>query len=409
MPTDRFIARQPILNAKLEVVAYELLFRSDLDNYCKNADSAQASSVVINDSMLIFDLLHLTDGKGAFINMSREGLIAEHARLLPSELATIEILETVEPDGVVLDAVTRLKEAGYRIALDDFRDSPAMQPLIDLADYIKIDVLATPRVELAATIARLRRPELVFLAEKVETKEDFAFTADLGCTLFQGYFFAKPTIVSGKDVPGFRLSYMELLRVINREPFDMDAIEEILRRDVSISYKFLRYINSAAMGLRGHVSTIRETLVLLGQRNIRALASVWALAGLGQHQPEALLLMSVTRARFCDGLANAAGQPQRQNEVFLFGLLSLIDVIVGRPMAELIAELPVTDDVVDALVLHKGPLEPLLGCVQAYEKGDWASVSAFATLIGVDSAAISQIYLDAIPSDVQVALHASRG
>jgi c-di-GMP-related signal transduction protein len=409
MSIDRYIARQPILNAKLAVVAYELLFRSDLDNYCKNVDSAQASSTVISDSLLLFDLPRLTDKKGAFINMSREGLIAEHARLLPNDLATIEVLESVEPDDIVIGALRQLKEDGYRIALDDFRDSPAMAPLVELADCLKLDILATPREELKDTVGKYRRPGLEFLAEKVETKEEFRFAVDLGCTLFQGYFFAKPVVLSGKDVSGFKLSYMELLRAINHEPFTMDTVEDILMRDVSIAYRFLRYINSAAVGLRGHVTSIRETLVLLGQRNIRALASVWALAGLGQNQPEALLLMSVTRARFCDGLAMAAGQPHRRSEVFLLGLLSLIDVIVGRPMAELIDGLPVTEDVHDALVAHRGPLRPLLDCILAYEQGNWASVSALASVIGVSPEAIPQIYLDAIPADIQMAMGAAAG
>ena len=404
MAEERFIARQPIFNTKTEVVAYELLFRSDLDNYCKAADLAQASSSVISDSVLLFDLDRLTDGKGAFVNLAREGLLGEHARLLPSNLATIEILETVEPDEAIIEACRQLKASGYRLALDDFTDSPAMQPLVDLADIIKVDLLATPRTQLPALIARLSRPGLRFLAEKVETREEFEHAVKLGFTMFQGYFFAKPVIVSGKAVPGFKGAYLELLKEINQDPFHIDRLEEILKRDVSIVYKFLRYVNSAALGLRGKVTSIRETLILLGQRNIRTLASVWALAGLGQDRPEALLLISVTRARFCEGLAGAAGQSHRQPEAFLLGILSLIDAIMGRPMASVIDDLPVSDDVRLALVEQRGPLQPMMACALAYEQGDWDVVFELARVMGVDPSVVPQLYLDAIPADVRMAV-----
>lgn len=401
MPEERFIARQPIFNKKLDIVAYELLFRSDLDNYCKAVDVAQASSSVISDSVLLFDLARLTDGKGAFVNIAREGLINEHARVLPIDMATLEILETVEPDDEVVAACRQLKEAGYRIALDDFTNGPAMLPLIALADVVKIDVLSTPRDTLAPMVGSLARPGLQFLAEKVETREDFEHVASLGFELFQGYFFAKPVILSGKGVPGFKAAYLDLLNEINLNPFDINRVEAILKTDVSMSYKLLRYVNSAAVGLRGTVSSIRETLLLLGQRKVRALASVWALAGLGQDQPEALLLVSVTRARFCEGLAAAAGQPNRQPEAFLLGMLSLIDAIMGRPMATLLDDLPITADVRLALAEQKGPLHPLMACVLAYEQGDWESVSAWAEKLRVDASVITRLYLDAIPADLQ--------
>jgi EAL and modified HD-GYP domain-containing signal transduction protein len=405
MSEERFIARQPIFDTTLGIVAYELLFRSDLDNYCKAVSLAQASSSVISDSVLLFDLARLTDGKGAFINIAREGLLNDHARILPCELATIELLETIEPDDDVIDACRQLKKAGYRIALDDFTDSPAMRPLIALADVIKVDLLATPKARLAPLVRRLRRPGLEFLAEKVETREEFDHATRVGFTLFQGYFFAKPVILSGKSVPGFKAAYLDLLKEINKHPFDINRVEDILKRDVSLSYKFLRYVNSAALGLRGRVTSIRETLLLLGQRNVRALASVWALAGLGKDQPEALLLVSVTRARFCEGLATAIGQPRWQSEAFLLGMLSLIDAIMGQPMATVLDDLPISDDVRLALVEQTGPLHPMMACVLAYEQGDWNAVSTWASQQRVDEAVISQLYLDAIPTDLQQVVH----
>lgn len=407
MAIERYLARQPIFDARLEVVAYELLFRSDLDNYCKAVDPDLASSTVISDSVLLFDLAQLTGGKGAFVNMSRGGLLADHARLLPKELATIEILETTELDDEVVDACRQLSGAGYRLALDDFTDPPGAQPMIDLASCIKIDVLETPPDRVASLAARLRRPGLKLLAEKVETREEFERTVELGFDLFQGFFFERPVIVSAKDVPGFKTTYLQLLREINREPYDINRVEAILKHDVSISYKFLRYINSAAVGLRNRVSSIRETLLLLGVRQSRALASLWTLAGLGQDQPEALLTASITRARLCEAIAPMAGLARRDSELFLTGMLSLIDVIVGRPMETLIAELPVSEDVRGALVEQRGELYPVLDFVMAYERGNWDRVSELAGQLRIDEVAIPEIYLKIVTEGSAVGAEAA--
>ncbi len=406
MSEERFIARQPIFDTALHVVAYELLFRSDLDNYCKLLDTTQASSTVISDSVLLFDLAKLTDGRSAFVNIGRDGLLNEHVRLLPSDAVTVEVLESVVPDEPVIDACRALKDAGYRLALDDFIDSPGMRPLIDLADVIKVDLRSTPE-PVADLVARLSRPGLQWLAEKVETREEFQLASAAGCTLFQGYFFARPVVMAGKDVPGFKATYLELLRDINREPYDINLLEQVLKRDVSIAYKFLRYINSAAVGLRNHVSSIRETLLLLGQRNIRMLASIWALAGMGQDRPEALLVLSLTRARFCEGLAGLAGMEHRQAELFLVGMLSVVDAIMGRPMASIVAELPLSEEARLALVEHQGPLQPVMDCTLAYEQGDWDRAQTLALALGVPPAKVPDLYLESLPVDV-AALMGSR-
>jgi EAL and modified HD-GYP domain-containing signal transduction protein len=399
MPVERFLARQPIFDTALRVVAYELLFRSDLDNYCKAVDTTQASSSVISHSALLFDLPHLTGGHRAFVNIGREGLLADHVRVLPPAMTTVEILEHVVADDAVVDACLALKADGYRIALDDYVEGPDSAPLLALADCIKVDVLATPPDRVAELAARLARPGLQLLAEKVETQAVFDEAAKLGFTLFQGYFFARPTVLSGQDVPGFKLAYLQLLQEINRDPFELDRVERIIRQDVSMSYKFLRYINSAAVGLRGRVTSIREAMVLLGQRRIRALGSVWALSGLGQDKPEELVTASVLRAGFCERLAPLAGLRGREDEAFLLGMLSLIDVLVGRPMEDVVGELPLSEDARTALVKGVGPLDPLLRSAIAYEHGEWQAVSRLAAEVGVEESVVPQLYLDAIPAE----------
>lgn len=395
---EKFIARQPIFDQMQRVIGYELLFRSDLDNYCKAVDMTLASSTVISDSLSIFGIDQLTNGKRAFINLCRESLLSGVTALLPRNGVTIEIIETVEPDEAVIDACRRLKAEGFRIALDDFVDRPEMRPLLELADYIKIDVLVTPVDELARVTARLLQqfPQTWLLAEKVETREVFDRCAKLGLSLFQGYFFARPTIISGRDISGAKLNYLRLLREIWGAHYDIGRVEQILKSDVSIAYKLLRYVNSAAFGVRNRVTSLREAVVLLGQDQVRNLAALWAMAGLGKDSPEALLALSVTRGRFCEVLAPLAGLDANQPELFLLGMFSVIDAMVGRPMADIVSQLPISEPVRAGLADATGPLRPVLDCVIAYEQGDWARVAAFATAHGVDADAIPALYVDAV-------------
>lgn len=200
----------------------------------------------------------------------------------------------------------------------------------------------------------------------------------------------------GRDIPGFKLNYLRLLREINEASYNLGRIEQILKEDVAIAYKLLRYINSAAFGLRNRVSSLRESLVLLGQDNIRKLASLWALAGIGKDRPEELLTISLARARFCEVMAPNAGLGARQSELFMLGMFSLIDVIVSRPMADIVEQLPISEGVREGLVEGTGPLRPVLDCVLAYERGDWTAVSAFAQSHHVNEATIPECYIDSI-------------
>jgi len=393
---NRFIARQPIFDRRMVVVGYELLFRTDLDNYAKAFDTERMSSSVISDSIAVFDIEQLTDNRGAFMNFDRTALVNGYASLLPPRLVTLELLETIEPDDEVLRACRTAKQAGYQIALDDFIDRPEMDPLIALADCLKVDVLATPQAELRAIVARRNRPGLRFLAEKVESQTVYQDAAALGFSLFQGYFFEKPTVVSKKDVPGFKLNYLRLLKELHAGPFNLDQVERITKQDVSISYKLLRYVNSAGFGLRNRVSSIREVLFLLGQDNIRKLVTLWALTGLGQTGPAELIAQSVVRARLCESVAQRTLGAHAKNEAFLIGVFSLIDVIVGQPIAEVVGQLPVSERVQQGLIDQSGELRPILDCVIAYERGNWEVFSRLAAQLGLEEAAFPELHRAAV-------------
>jgi c-di-GMP-related signal transduction protein len=257
---DSFIARQPIFDRQQKVYGYELLFRSGLDNVFNHPDPTEATTKVIAHSLLLLGIEPLTRGKKAFINATRDVLVREYMTLLPQESFAVEILETVEPDAAVIAACQKLKQAGYTLALDDFSADGLAAPLVPMADIIKVDFLATGREERTALARRYRPRGIHLLAEKVETRADFLEAMESGYSYFQGYFFSKPAIFSGKDVPAFKFHLLQILAEINRAELDFKQMAEIIKREMSLTYKLLRYINSAFFGLQHQVTSLPQAL-----------------------------------------------------------------------------------------------------------------------------------------------------
>jgi EAL and modified HD-GYP domain-containing signal transduction protein len=393
---DAFIARQPIFDAHRIVQAYELLFRSGLENAYSGADPDRASAKVITGSAFLPRLDAVSGGKRVFVNVTRDVLVQGFSALLPPATTTIEILETIRPDPEVIDACRRLKMMGFRLALDDFRPDPAWRALLDLADIVKVDVLASNAAERASLARSLRPRGITLLAEKVETREIFRETAGLGYSLFQGYFFARPVIVSGRDIPASRRSHLEILREIHRPDLDYGAICSVVEREVALSYKLLRYVNSAIFGWRGAISSIRHALLLMGITEIRRWASVIALAGMASDEPGELIATALLRGRFCELLASGTELAQRESDLFLVGLFSVIDAILGCPLGEILENIPIAADAKGALLGEPGPMNDLLQLVISYTMGDWTQVEERAERLHIDQAILPDAYAWAI-------------
>jgi c-di-GMP-related signal transduction protein len=391
-----FVARQPIFDRYRQLYAYELLFRSGLQNAFQATDSDRASVKVIADSFLRFGIQRMTGGKRAFINFTRDTLVKGYATLLPKELVVVEILENVEQDVEVFDACRELKRLGYTIALDDFVCEDWSNPLVHFADIIKVDFRATSarmRAELPSLIAsRKIRP----LAEKIETRGELDEAVELGYAYLQGYFFSKPLILSGRDVPGFRHRYLEVLQEVNRTSLDFGQIEAIIKREPSLTYKLMTYINSVAFGLRNRITSIRQALSLLGEDAVKKWASVVALAGMAQDQPAELVVNCLVRARCCELLAGPATLDGRASELFLLGLFSLLDAITGRPMAEVLRDLPLADDVKLALLGNRNRLRDVLNCLVAYEQAEWETFALYAAKLKVPEGEAARLYGEAV-------------
>lgn len=371
---ESFIARQPIFDARRNVYGYELFFRSGLENVFRHSDPDQATSKVMVDSFFLFNLNDLTGGKRAFINVPREILLKEYMFFLPREQVVVELLETVEPDAEVLQACQKLKHAGYLIAMDDFVYEPRYEPLLEFTDFVKVDFLATPEEARKSLLQKISPPRVRLVAEKVETLEMFQHGIESGYSFFQGYFFSKPAILVAKDIPTFKAHYFQLLKEIHRSGTDLDKLDEIIRRDVALTYKLLRYINSAFFGLPHKIKSVKQALILLGEKTIKNWISFVALASMAVDKPEELLVLTIVRARFCEMLAPYFNLGDRKDDSFLMGLFSLIDAFLDRPLSQILAEIPIDDPIKLALLGEPSRLGEIYQYTLSYEKAAWGDL-----------------------------------
>jgi len=370
----RFIARQPIFNRQLQVCAYELLFRSGVENRYTASDGDAAARDVA-DNFLTAGARVLTAGRRAYINCTRQFLVNEYATLLPKEETVIEILETIEPDSEVLAACQRLKDRGYVIALDDFVYSEKFQPFIEVADIIKIDFKLSPPGERRQAVAKFAPRGIQMLAEKVETRAEFAEACESGYVYFQGYFFCQPQIVPSRHVPAYKIHYLRILQAVTKPELDRHEIVALIDREVSLCYKLLRFMNSALFGFRRDIRSTRHAVELLGDRALKKWVSIAAVLGMAGDQPNELLLTSLTRGRCCELLAKTVDVQNDEENLFLLGIFSLMDAMLGRPISEILAEISLPEMVRAALLGRPNRYREILDLVTAFEAGRWNEVS----------------------------------
>jgi len=364
----RYAARQPILTADQQVYGYELLFRDSLENSFTSNDPDAASRNVL-DSSILMGLDVLCDGRRAFINCTRDLLLRGYITLLPPNQTAVEILETVPPDELVIATCRRLKDSGYLIALDDFAENDPREPLADLADVIKIDLRATPIEACAAIVKRYGNPRRRLLAEKTETREEFQAARKAGFSYFQGYFFRKPEIVQAREIPANRINYLRLLQAISQPEADPRKIEEILKGEASLCYRLLRYLNSPIFGFRQEVRSVRHALTILGDREMRRWIRLVTTLTAGQNKPTDLILTALTRARFCELISTKVNHGS--SDLFLVGLLSVMDAILEMPMGLVLDGISVEPATRAVLLGEQCPLTPIYELTLAQEAGEW--------------------------------------
>lgn len=395
---EHFIARQPIFDQNLTIFAYELLFRAGLQNFFGHTDSGQATTQLIVNSMLLFGMEAMTGPAKAFINFPRELLLNGSARLLPKDKAVVEILEDVEPDREILTACAQLQKDGFALALDDYVGEEKFDPLLGMVDIIKVDFLGMSDQERLRLAQYLAPRRLQLLAEKVETHQDFEAARQMGYTLFQGYFFCEPVIVRRKDISSNKVQLLQLLRELNRPDLQIKELAGLISSDVGMSFKLLRYINSAAFSLLAEVTSIEQALNLLGELEIRKWATLITMAGISEGKPTELMATSVVRAKLAEALAKWSGVEAQAQDYFIMGLFSLLDTIFGRPLAEVLEELPLSAEIKDALLGKNNQGRRVLDLIIGLEQGGWPQVDHLAAEMKLDEKSLASMHMGAVLS-----------
>jgi c-di-GMP-related signal transduction protein len=402
---DVFVARQAILNRQKDLFAYELLFRSSADHNCYDGtDSTSSTQQVIANTLFSAGLEGLIGGKKAFINFDRKMLLDGSWSILPKESVVIEVLESVEPDEAVVEACGRLCANGYTLALDDFVHHPKFEPLTHKAQIIKVDVLATSRAEQKRLVAKYSKRGIRMLAEKVETLEEFDWALCIGFDYFQGYFFTRPVVVRGRQIPSSKISCLRLLQETQREDIDFDRVRDLIKGDVALSYKLLRFTNSAFFAHQTEIREIDRALIVLGEQGIRRWVAIAAMIGLAKDKPHELIVQSLVRACFAERLAALAGFADASNW-FLMGLFSMLDALLDRTIENALEQIKVARPVEETL-LHTAPPESGMAgaysVICCYETGDWDAVTKLAELMGVPASLIGEVYVESLRAVSQV-------
>jgi EAL and modified HD-GYP domain-containing signal transduction protein len=385
-----FVGRQPILGPTLKTIGYEVLYRNCEIGHAVFTDESVATATVLLNAYLDIGLEHVVGSHQAFLNIPKQFLVERYCEALPKNRVVLEILENIEPTTQILEALESLSKQGYTIALDDFVYNDRTRAFLEYADIIKVDVLGKSQQQLEREVVQLQDSRVRLLAEKVETREMYEVCKQLGFFYFQGYFFFRPDIIRGRDIPANRVALLELMGKIQDPHIPFKRLVEHIRNDLSLSYKILRYVNSAYVGLPKRVDSIEHAACMVGIDRIRTWATLIIMAS-GQTQAHEILVIALVRAKMCEQLGHQLGAPSPE-KFFTMGLLSVLEAIYSSPMEDILNKLPLPDDVVDAFILGKGDMGLVLSCVKAYEEGEWMELKH----LRLDPSIIRDSYLESI-------------
>jgi EAL and modified HD-GYP domain-containing signal transduction protein len=391
------VARQPILDGGRRVFGYDLAFHTLNAEEETPVAGEYATARLISDGVLAIGLDTLVDTRRAFVNVGRQLLLEGIPSVLPADRVIVELSADVEAEADVVAACEQLRRAGYALSVDGFVLNEWTADLVPLASFLKVDVRTEAGRDTAARLTTAGSAGgAALIATNVETPDLFQDAAARGFQYFQGYFFGKPVMLEGRELPTSKLTNLRLLQALNKPDLSVHHIEEIIKPDAALCYRILRTVNSAAYALQRTVQSIREALVLLGRDPIRRWASVWALAGLNEQAHSELVVMSTVRARCCELLAASRGDEDAAAEGFLVGMCSMLDAILSRPMATILEDLPLAPASRAALLGEDNPMRRILDCAIAYERGEWDRCTGLAKQAGIKLTVLPGAYAEAL-------------
>jgi EAL and modified HD-GYP domain-containing signal transduction protein len=388
------VGRQPILDKKENLFAYELLFRSPKNN--EIFDGEKATAEVIMNSLESIGLSNLTQNKPAFINFTAKMIKNKIFDILSSDSIYIEILETVEVDEEIVEICKELKSQGFKIVLDDFEFKESLIELVKIADIIKIDFLNTTKKVRKETLYLIKskyNKDVKFLAEKIENYSHLKEAKKFDYDYYQGFYFTKPDIISGRKVEPFKQSYVNILEELNKEYPDFRKIENYIKQDLSMSYSLLRLVNSDAYGY--DINSIRQGIVLLGVDKLKKWSLLYSFKSLNNKKPDILLITSLTRAYFAESLKQHLDIDE---DLFILGMFSLINAYLDRDLKEVLPLISMKSKFKDALISKEGKLGEVIKIIEIYEKSNWQDLNKYS----LDKKAVSNDYLEAIENAEEI-------
>ena len=387
---DIYFARQPIYDRDFQVEGYELFYRHAGADSAQFLDAEIATSQVVLNTVTEVGLDQVVGQHKAFINVARDFVVGGHLEMFVLPQLVFEVVGNIVVDEPLLCALRSLRQQGHRFVLDDYTDNEAYRALLEIADYVKIDMLTSPEMEVRRLVPLLRRHRVALMAERIETQAVQELCQTLRFDYFQGYHFSQPKLLKFRGVPANHLAMLQLIGKLHDPQIDLKSIEGLIRQDVSLSYKLLRYINSAYFNLPRRIDSIQRAIILLGINKIRSWATLTSLANIEDHRSD-LITLALERAKMCELLADATGIKQKESG-FTVGLLSVLDAIAQAPLEQVLASLPLDEAINKALLQHAGPLGRILACALAYERCDWEALD----MLGLESSQINDAYMTAL-------------
>ena len=392
-----YAARQPILDKSKKLFAYELLFRDSIDNVFPDIDGDEATSKMIEASQFNMGISEFTGNKAAFINFTLETMEKGYPEMLTPEEVVVEILETVKPGKKLLALCKDLHTKGYTLALDDYEHKNVWAHFYPFIKIIKIDIQQSSIDDIKEVLIAIKdHPHIKMLAEKVETYEEYDQMLQLGFDYFQGYFFAKPEMIKTKPLSPSQIAMAELLYETSKTDLDLNSITSVFERDVSLSYKLLRYANSAIFKRRNEISTIKQALVILGSGELKRFIGLMFAVTANPDKPSELINMAMTRAKFCELVAYDIHAQLDVSIAFLTGLLSMIDAILDEEMASVLEKLPLSQDIKEPLLTKKGVMAAIIKLVEFIEQAQWDKTTLVMEKLKLDKDKVVEHYNQAV-------------
>jgi EAL and modified HD-GYP domain-containing signal transduction protein len=392
-PMNFYAARQPILDKNKNLFAYELLFRDSVENVFPDIDGDEATSKMIEASQFNMGISGFTGSKPAFINFTLDTLSKGYPEMIAPDEVVVEILETVKPGKKLLAICKKLHQEGYTIALDDYEHQKVWLHFYPFIKIIKIDIQQSTTENINDVCSAVKNfPHIKLLAEKVETHDEYNRMFELGFDYFQGYFFAKPEMIKTKSLSPSQIAMAELLYETSKTDLDLNNITKVFERDVSLSYKLLRYANSAIFKRRNEISTIKQALVILGSGELKRFIGLMFAVTANPNKPSELINLAMTRAKFCELVAHNSNLQLDISIAFLTGLLSMIDAILDEEMATVLEKLPLSQEIKDPLLTEKGLMAAIIKLIELIEQAHWDKTNIVIEKLQLDKDKVVEYY-----------------